>query len=178
MHKAQSRFQHWFLVASVGLCILLILVGCASPTTAAIETPRTTPGTTLLASSKTPQPSQTAETNMPDSTPHVSPYVPVRVDSVEFRFSETTPVQVELIIRGILPDQCKYEFYSVENRLDQTVRVSLHGIHPADMSCPQTDQTIEYILLLGRDMPEVDRGFPPGDYQLKVNDYQTSFSIQ
>jgi inhibitor of cysteine peptidase len=115
---------------------------------------------------------------MTPSVPHVSPYLTVKVDEVEIRYLDTDPVQVELVIRGTLPDQCQYGFYSVESRVEQTVRVNLSGIHPADTSCAQTPQTVEYVLLLGRDMPEAARGFPPGEYQLIVNGYQTSFSVK
>jgi hypothetical protein len=114
---------------------------------------------------------------MTESTPHVSPYIKVMVEDVEIRFLETSPVQVELVIHGTLPDQCKYDFYSVENRGEQNVKVTLHAIHPAD-SCQQTSQSIEYVLLLGRDMSESERGFAPGDYELVVNTYQTTFSIK
>jgi hypothetical protein len=116
-------------------------------------------------------------TGLTESAPHVSPYIRVTVVAVEVRPLDTNPVQVELVIRGTLPDQCTYQFYSVENRAEQTVKVNLDGIHPADTSCLQTDQTIQYVLPLGRDMPEAERGFPPGDYKLVVNNYQTSFSI-
>ena len=110
--------------------------------------------------------------------PHVSPYIRVEVTEVELRYLDTDPVQAELVIRGTLPDQCRYEFYSVESRVEQTVRVDLSGIHPADTSCAQTPQAVEYVLPLGRDMPEAARGFPPGEYQLVVNNYQTHFSIK
>jgi len=115
---------------------------------------------------------------MTESTPHVSPYINVMVVDVEIRFLETNPVQVELVILGTLPDQCKYDFYSVENRENQNVKVSLDGIHPADTGCLQTAQSIEYVLPLGRDMPEAERGFTLGDYRLTVNNYQTGFSIK
>lgn len=110
--------------------------------------------------------------------PVVSPYIKVMVVGVEIRFLETDPAQVELVIRGTLPDQCKYDFYSVESRAGQNVKVSLNGIHPAGRDCPRTAQDIEYVLPLGRDMPEAERGFSPGDYRLTVNNYQTSFSIK
>jgi len=100
------------------------------------------------------------------------------VTGVDIRYLDTKPVQVELVIRGTLPDQCKYDFYSVETRADQNVKVSLDGIHPSDNSCDQTTQTIEYVLRLGRDMPESERGFSQGDYKLTVNNYQANFSIK
>jgi hypothetical protein len=116
--------------------------------------------------------------NIINYAPRVSPYIKVMVVEVEIRYLETNPVQVELVIRGTLPDQCKYGFYSVENRADQNIKVRLDGIHPADNSCPQATQSMEYVLHLGRDMPEAERGFSPGDYKLTVNNYQTSFSIK
>ena len=115
---------------------------------------------------------------MTENAPHVSPYIDVVVMNVEIRYLEINPVQIELVIRGTLPDQCKYDFYSIENRANQNVKVTLYGIHPADSSCLQTIQSIEYVLPLGRDMPESERGFVPGDYELKVNNYQTTFSIK
>ena len=115
---------------------------------------------------------------MLESTPHVSPYIKVIVVDVEIRYLTTNPVQVNLVIRGTLPDQCQYRFYSVENRRERNVKVSLYGIHPSDNSCPQTIGSIEYALQLGRDLPESEQGFSPGDYILTVNNYQTYFSIK
>ena len=111
------------------------------------------------------------------SAPHVSPYIDVIVQSVEIHYLETSPVQVELVIQGTLPDQCKYGFYSIENRQGLNIRISLSGIHPADTGCAHTVQTIKYTLLLGRDMPESQRGFAPGNYELMINKFSTTFSV-
>jgi hypothetical protein len=164
MNKTGS---HHFSVSSsaVGVfaCIFLFsLVGCVKNATPS-EGPKFTP---------------TSKAGVTESGPHVSPYIKVSVVDVEIRYLDTNPVQVELVIRGTLPDQCKYNYYSVETRADQNVKVSLDGIHPSDNSCPQTDQNIEYMLRLGRDMPEAQRGFSSGDYTLTVNTYQTGFSIK
>ena len=115
---------------------------------------------------------------MTEYAPHVSPYIRVTVVDVEVRFLETDPRQVELTIRGSLPDMCKYGFYAVETRREQNVKVTLAGIHPPDRSCLQTAQDVEYKMRLGRSRPEADRGFSPGEYRLIVNNYQTSFSIK
>lgn len=165
-------------VGLLALVFLFFLAGCAKT---AIQIVKTTP-TANSEITLTPQIdlnfTSTSEAGMTESTPHVSPYIKVMVENVEIRYLETNPVQVEIVIRGTLPDQCKYEFYSLENRGGQNVKISLSGIHPADSSCLQTAQTIEYVLRLGRDMPESERGFSPGDYTLTVNNYQTSFSIK
>jgi hypothetical protein len=178
MPKTLAQYRQSLLVEAVGVFAILSFLGCANHETAIIETPQAILETASPISSETPQPSLSDEGSMSENSPHVSPYVRVTVVDVEVHYLPTNPGQIELLIRGTLPDQCKYDFYSVENRVDQTVRVSLDGIHPADMSCSQIDQTIEYELPLGRDMPEAERGFSPGDYQLKVNNYQTSFSIK
>jgi inhibitor of cysteine peptidase len=160
------------------LALVLFLAGCTQAS-GPIADP-----SGVLTTEEGPTPSETSrltatsETDMTESAPHVTPYIQVKVLDVEVRFLETSPVQVDLVIRGTLPDQCEYGFYAVETRAAQTVRVSLAGIHPSDTDCAQTEQTIEYVLPLGRDMPEAARGFSPGDYKLTVNNYQTSFSIK
>lgn len=122
-------------------------------------------------------------TNTPTATmlivpPEVSPYVDVIVESVEIRILGTSPQQIELLIKGTLPDQCNYVFYALENRGDKYVKVSLKGKHPPDTSCGKEQQVIEYPYLLGQNLPESKRGFGPGTYQLVVNNYQTTFVIE
>lgn len=167
-----------FLPAVGIVCLLCFLQGCQENVTPRVN-PSPTPFTEdRPAQLESPEPADSPHARSTASTPHVSPYIRVKVVDVEIRMLDTDPVQVELVIRGTLPDQCTYRFYSVENRAGQTVRVSLAGIHPAERSCQQTAQNVEYVLLLGRDMPEAERGFPPGDYSLTVNNYQASFSIK
>jgi hypothetical protein len=166
---------------TVGLfsCFFLFsLAGCSKNTTQIAEPSKTTLTEILPTPSEPPKFTTTPDAEMIGSTPHVSPYIKVMVVDVEIRFLETNPVEVELVIRGTLPDQCKYNFYSVENRSGQNIKVSLDGIHPADTGCLQTEQSIEYVLPLGRDMPQAERGFSSGDYKLTVNSYQGYFSIK
>ena len=111
-----------------------------------------------------------------DSNPHVSSQVPVKVTHVEARTLEPAPDQVELIIQGTLPDQCEYEIISYEVRSGNTVNVTVEGIHPPE-TCENTEQQIEYTLLLGRDEPEEARIFAPGNYEVIVNGYPSEFSI-
>ena len=109
--------------------------------------------------------------------PNVSPFIDVTVTGVDVHFLDSQPVQVELVIHGSLPDQCTYDFHVLEKRTGQQVKVMLISRHPADTSCAQTPQPIAYTLPLGSGYSEDQRGFEPGDYQLLVNRYQTSFSI-
>lgn len=180
----KTRFRNLFstLVNSIGLFAFVLsisLAGCAKNADPIIDSQRPTLTAAMATPSEYLKPTFTPEAEMMGiTTPHVSPYIRVMVLNVEIRFLETNPVQVEIVIRGTLPDQCKYDFYSVENRGVQRVKVSLDGIHPTDMGCPQTIQDVEYVLLLGRDMPEAERGFSPGEYELVVNNYQSGFSIK
>jgi hypothetical protein len=116
-------------------------------------------------------------TPQPPPGPIVSPYVRVNVDQVQVRLLPSSPGQAELVIQGTLPDQCSYEMYAVESRRDNSIDVSLEGIHPTDVLCAQSLQTIEYTYALGRDLPEAERSIAPGSYALSVNDFQTTFSI-
>ena len=109
--------------------------------------------------------------------PIVSPYVPVTVEDVQARLLPTDPVQVELLIRGTLPDMCEYPIYTVESRVQGSIRVSMDGMHPSDVMCAQALQTIEYIYLLGRDLPEAERGLRPGTYEVTVNQHRTTLII-
>ena len=110
--------------------------------------------------------------------PIVSPYIDVQVTGVEIHFLSTRPAQAELAIQVVLPDQCKYRFYAVDNRQGQNIRVQIRAIHPPDNTCIQTAQTTEYVLALGRNLPMDQRGLAPGLYHLSINTFQTTFSVK
>lgn len=178
MHKTLPyRFNPRQLIV-LGLIVYISAGGCYAKSPAAAAPPTQFLTETQASSPEMSNFTPTAESKLQPITPHISPYVKVTVERVEVRYLEVTPVQVELVITGTLPDQCQYEFYSIENRTDQTVKVSLDGIHPADTSCLQVKQTIKYILPLGQDLPENDRGFAPGEYKLSVNKYETRFTVK
>jgi len=120
----------------------------------------------------------TSESIQNELSPHVSPYFDVEVSDVQIRHLENkSKHQVEITIIGYLPDQCEYDFYTVENRNGQNINITLKAIHPS-AECKQETQIIQYDLLLGRDMPESERGFSPGNYVLTVNNFQSAFQIQ
>ncbi len=158
--------------------LLLFSMGCTlsdTPSTQIVPTRvEETEATNQVGVNQTKYPAAT----MQGSPPIVSPYVDVIVESVEIRTLGTMPQQIELLIKGTLPDQCKYIFYPLENRGENYVKVTLKGKHPPDTSCAGVAQTIEYDFLLGRDLPEEKRGFAPGSYRLVVNNYQTTFVIE
>jgi hypothetical protein len=153
--------------------LALFLSGCSG---------ETMPTTQLISQTATKPPTMTASsplfTATPNNQPIVSPYLDVLIESVEIRIVDANLSRVELVIRGSLPDQCKYGFYTVENRGDHNIKITLKGIHPQNTTCAQTAQSIEYIYQLGRDMPESKRGLEAGNYELTVNNYSTSFTIE
>ena len=167
--------HHYHILFTI---LLICLAGC-SESNYSNETPSAYPNPTIdsrtepgVAATQTPSFSSTPE------GPSVSPYIDVTVTETEIIFKDTLPIQVELIIHGTLPDQCTYDYYSVENRQPGQVKITLRGIHPAKTDCEQTSQNITYSLLLGQDLPENQRGFEPGSYLLIINDYQTTFTIE
>lgn len=166
------RSAFWGCNTAFWLFLTIFLSGCAE----------TTATTSPIVSQTATQPPTITEsssifTATPNSLPVVSPYLDVLIESVEVRVSDKYPAQIELVILGSLPDQCKYGFYIVENREGHNIKITLKGIHPQDITCTQTSQIIEYIYLLGRDMPESKRGLEAGTYELIVNTYHTSFII-
>jgi hypothetical protein len=94
----------------------------------------------------------------------------VAVEAVELRQLESLPIQIQLFIKGNLPDDCEYELVATQAREGQMIRVTLEGQRPADLSCTTAIQPVTYALRL-------EGGFEPGDYTLAVNDYQMSFSV-
>ncbi len=94
----------------------------------------------------------------------------VTIEAVELRYLESLPIQIELFIKGNLPDECEYELVATQAREGQMISVTLEGRRPADLPCAAAIRPITYALLL-------EGGFEPGDYTLVVNDYQMSFSV-
>lgn len=114
----------------------------------------------------------------PGRNPLKTLLVRVAVEAVEVRLLESFPVQIELVIKGALPDGCEYQLIASEQREGQMVSIMLEGQRPADLSCTAEIQPIAYTLLLGDGLPLAERGLAPGDYTPTVNDYQTSFSVE
>ncbi len=167
-HKRVSRFAaRGFGFRGLILLAMTVTAGCAPP-----------PSSAALALPTVTMPPVESPVGAPLATPIVSPYILVTVDDVQVRYLPTTPIQIEVDIQGTLPDQCQYTYYSVENRSDAKVKVTLFGIHPSNTACAQSRQRITYTLLLGRDLPKAERGFAPGAYQLSINKYETSLVIR
>lgn len=164
-------------VGLVAFVFIFFLAGCTKNTIPMFEPAQATSTEVLPTPPESPKSTSAPEAGMTKSAPHVSPYFDLVVTDVEIRYLETDPVQAEVVIRGTLPDQCKYEFYSLENRRNQDVKITLKVRHPAG-DCDQSSQNVEYVLLLGKIKPEAERGFAPGDYTLIVNKFQTVFTIK
>jgi hypothetical protein len=114
----------------------------------------------------------TSPTALPEAT-GVEPeklLAKVAVEAVELRQLESLPIQIQLFIKGNLPDECEYELVATQAREGQMIRVTLEGQRPVDLPCSTAIQPVIYTLRL-------EGGFEPGGYTLVVNDYQTSFSV-
>src|SRR5688572_12503082 len=105
MHIARSphHSKPLTIVELFAFLLLFFFVGCTKNATPMVEPQKTISTEMLSTPPDDSKPASTFEVRMTESSPHVSPYIKVIVVSVEIRFLETNPVQVELVIRGTLP---------------------------------------------------------------------------
>ena len=197
MFKFHSRYPNSFLPEKSILFVIIfsfLVSGCAekvTPLPISLITPVTNPPATPIiwvpqatvtqmipAQTEILKLTNTPLVKMTINSPHVSPNIKVIVTNIGIRSIINHPGQLELVIKGTLPDQCQYRFSTVESRVDKTIKINFLAIHPNNNDCQQKSQNIEYILPLGRDMPEADRALAPGNYTISVNKFQISYSVK
>jgi hypothetical protein len=73
---------------------------------------------------------------------------PVYVDSVDIRYLESFPVQVQLEVRGSLPTPCHEAIFEVQD-LGDVIDVRLWSLADADAICIQVLEPFEIVIPLG-----------------------------
>ena len=72
----------------------------------------------------------------------------VYVDSVDIRYLESFPVQVQLVVRGSLPTPCHQAIFEVQD-LGDVIDVQLWSLADADAICIQALEPFELVIPLG-----------------------------
>jgi inhibitor of cysteine peptidase len=127
---------------------LALLAGCAKNDPAATPTP-------LPASSPTPA-----------GGASLAP-----VDSLEVLILESFPVQVNVIVKGEMPDSCRYTGQIAQTRVETTFHIVIATRYPTDVACEQVLTPYEQTVRLDvRDLPK-------GTYTVDVNGVTTFFEL-
>lgn len=93
------------------------------------------------------------------------------VEDLEVRILESFPVQVEVVVRGSLPDSCTTIEGIVKNREGNTFTIGLGTARPSESVCVQTIRPYEEAIAL-----DVE-GLPAGAYTVNVNGVSETFDL-
>ena len=92
------------------------------------------------------------------------------VEQIEVQVLQSDPVQVQVVVRGTLPDACTEIGEIRQSRDGETVSVTIETHRPADALCAQVLVPIESVVPL-------EGSFPPGTYAVTVNGVSASFTV-
>jgi inhibitor of cysteine peptidase len=93
------------------------------------------------------------------------------VDSVEPLILESIPVQVQVVVRGNLPDDCTTLDEASVTREGTLLRVKLPTVRPASGTCAQDLEPFE------KAIPLDVEGLAAGVYTVRVNGISESFEL-
>jgi inhibitor of cysteine peptidase len=153
------RNTRWMV--ALALAIVLVVMGCASPST---PTPGIPPTDELPAGQPTPEP--TAGGNEDEPIIKEAP-----VDSVELLMMESFPLQMSAIVRGNLPDGCTEISHWELMREVTAIRITLFTCRPADAICTQA------LVAYEESIPVDILGLPAGEYVVSVNSVEATFTL-
>ena len=107
------------------------------------------------------------DTDTPD--PGRMQTVRLQITHIEVVLAQSQPVQASVRAEGWLPDSCTEPRNPTVTRSGNTISVELPGERPADRVCAQMVRPFEQTIPLG--------ALPSGQYNLQVNDQQTTFTV-
>ena len=94
---------------------------------------------------------------------------PIQIDRVDVLILESAPPQVTVRVEGVLGDGCATLHSVGQQRSGNTVTVTILRERPREAICTQ-------IAKLYDDVIRLEGQFPPGDYLLRVNSVEKTFS--
>ena len=94
----------------------------------------------------------------------------LQVDSVEVLILESFPVQVNVVVRGTVPDACTEVGEVSQERVDNEIEVLVYLNRDPNAFCAQVLTPVEETLSIPGD-------FPPGDYSVTVNGVTETFRV-
>jgi len=94
------------------------------------------------------------------------------VSGFDILFLESWPLQVNLVIRGDMPNACAMPEVQVEPRAEDTFNVHVQAVTPADQVCAQVLTPFETTAALNV------YGLRAGTYTVNVNDQTQTFTFE
>jgi hypothetical protein len=96
---------------------------------------------------------------------------PISIDSVELVHGVSGPSGLGVHVQGILGDGCTdLKEPILETRKDAVVTITIEKQRPADAICSQIAKLFNQVIPLAG-------SYPPGQYRVRVNDHELSFSL-
>lgn len=128
---------------------------------------------TLLAITSCAPPGE-APTSVADLPPDATDVITesATVEAVEVLLLESFPVQVQILARGILPDNCTTIGDTTIERTDDTFIVTLNTVRPAVAECDEVELSFEQTINLDAE------GLPAGKYIVQVNGATSNFELE
>lgn len=116
-------------------------------------------------------PSESAPASPDAGTPATGDMQTVRlqITHIDVLLAQSQPVQASLRAEGWLPDSCTEPRNPTVTRTGNDITVELPGERPVDRVCAQMVRPFEQTIPLG--------ALPSGQYNLQVNDQQTTFTV-
>jgi hypothetical protein len=144
----------------MSLIFTLLLTACTMPAS----------GPDQGTSSETPLP-QTQEPGLPGGG--IGDFVSgiAQVDNIQILILESFPVQVNVVVRGNLPDGCTTIDQSLVEKIENQFRVTLTTSRPAEAAC--TEALVPYEEVISLDVV----GLPAGSYTVDVNGVTGTFEL-
>jgi hypothetical protein len=96
---------------------------------------------------------------------------PIPISSVDVIVEEGEPPRVSAHVRGALADGCSSLYSIGQERSDNTVVVTILRQRPANAICIQ-------VARIYAETVRLEGAFPPGRYVLRVNAFETSFTVE
>ena len=94
---------------------------------------------------------------------------PIQIDRVDVLILESSPPQVTVRVEGVLGDGCATLHSVGQVRSGNTVTVTILRERPRKAICTQIAKLYDEVIRL-------EGQFPPGDYLLRVNSVEKTFS--
>lgn len=150
------------------ILLLFLLTACGDLANQIVGNTPTVPPTETPTSTETPTTEPTATTAV--STDPIMGLA--MVDSVEVQLLESFPVQVNVRVRGDLPDGCTFVDQVNAVRQETKFNILITTIRPAGQLCTQALVPFE------EPVPLEVAGLPAGTYTVEVNGITASFTLE